>query len=182
MSKDIRHRRHLVIFDDPEKTIAAVKHLRRVGFIVEDVHTPFPLHGLDEALGLAETRLPWITFIGGAIGCLLGLGLQIWTHAVDWPLDIGGKSNVAFPATIPVAFETTILLAAFSTVIALFVRSRLFPGLGRGAPRSQPIARVSDDRFVVVVREQDGSFSSARFKSLCLTHHPESIVEEEESA
>ena len=172
-----RRRIHAVVLDDPEQTLTVVRTLRASGFDVADVHTPFAVHGLDEALGIKETRLPWATFVGGLTGCALAFGFQVWTHAVDWPLNIGGKTNVAWPALIPVTFEVTVLLAAIATVGALLFTGRLFPSLGGRTPKYQPDARVTDDRFVVLVAENDAAFSEHQFRSLCNELDVQEIVE-----
>ncbi len=162
-----RERIHSVAFDSPEGAVEAAHLFRAHGLEIRDVHTPFAVHGMDEAMGLRETRLPMATLFGGVLGCCLGFGFQAWTHAVDWPLNIGGKTNLAWPALVPIGFEVTVLLAALATVAALFVRGRLLPSLTGRMPTTQPHARVTDDRFVVLVAERDGSFSPARFHKLC---------------
>lgn len=162
-----RSRAHTVAFTDPDAAIAAVRRLGALGFVVSDAYTPFPVHGMDEALGLRPTRLPLATLVGGVAGGSLALSFMIWTHAYDWPLNIGGKSDLSLPGIIPVAFELTVLLAAFATVSALFLRGRLWPRLrGETAP-GQPHPAVTDDRFVLVVEERDGSFDRARFRAAC---------------
>lgn len=165
---------HVLIFDDPEKTLAAVRSLRDRGFDVSDVHSPFPVHGMDEALGLAPTRISRATLIGGITGVVVAGTFQVWSHTRDWPLLIGGKSNLAIPALVPVGFELTILFAAFATVAALLFRSRLFPRLS-GTPESQPDLRTTDDRFAVVVREGDAGFALDRFRELCRELEPEAV-------
>ncbi len=162
-----RKRIHAVVFDDPGNTVGAVVRLRSEGFEISDVHSPFPVHGMEEALGLRESNLPWATLVGGAIGLAVALWLQSWTHTVDWPLNIGGKSNLALPASIPIIFELTVLFAAFATVGTLFARGRLFPRLEIGTPATQPHARACDDRFVVLVIESDAAFSPERFAEVC---------------
>ncbi len=162
-----RIRQHGLVFEDPAVTLEAVKTLRKEGFEVADVHSPFPIHGIDEAIGLPPTRLPWATFAGGSVGLLVALALQTWTHAADWPLNIGGKSNIAMPALVPVAFELTVLIAAFATVGTLLFRSRLFPTTKTSLPKTQPIEGVSDNLFVILVVERDGSFSAELFDELC---------------
>jgi hypothetical protein len=159
-------RTHVLFFEDPGKTLEAVKKLRASGFEIEEVHSPFPVHGIDEAMGLEESRLPWATLVGGIIGLSIGIALQVWIHTQNWPMNIGGKSNLAGPALIPVIFELTVLFAAFATVGTLIARSRLFrPG---EVPTDQlPHPRVTDDRFAVLVPEAGGSFSMARFDALC---------------
>ncbi|MEO8587133.1 MAG: DUF3341 domain-containing protein [Acidobacteriota bacterium] len=161
-----RRRIHTLAFEHPGATLEAVHRLRAEGFEVHDVFSPFPLHGMDEALGLAGTRLGFATLVGGLFGAAIAFGFQVWTHAIDWPLIIGGKSPLALPAQVPVSFELTILCAAFATVGGLLVRRRLFPRLTGERPLSQPDPRVTDDRFVVLVVERNASFSPARFHEL----------------
>ena len=156
---------HAVSFRDALEALEAVRRLRALGYEVRDVHSPFPVHGMDEALGLRPSRLGQVTFAGGLLGGTVAFGFQIWTHAVDWPLVIGGKSPLALPAQVPVSFELTVLFAALFTVFGLLVRRRLFPRID-SRPADQPHPRVTDDRFVVLVVERDGTFSRARFLSL----------------
>ena len=162
-----RTRVHRLVFGRPEETVHAVRRLRQEGFCVEDVYTPFPVHGLPEAMGIPDTRLGWATFVGGVTGGAAMLAFQAWVHAVDWPLVIGGKSLLAWPALIPVTFELTVLCAAFATIGGLFVRRGLYPRLDGGAP-TLPHPRVTDDSFVVLVVERDASFSPGAFRHLCV--------------
>lgn len=172
-----RHRAHIASYEDPNDALSAVRGLRASGYHVADVHTPFAVHGMDEALGLPPTRLPWATFIGGATGCTIALTLQIWTHTVDWPVNVGGKTDLALPALIPIAFELTVLIAAFCTVGALLFRSRLFPWGASKIPATQPHGRVTDDRFVLVVIEGDGGFEMQDFRQMCAQYGKHEIVE-----
>jgi len=161
-----RTRVHRLVFSRPEETIHAVQRLRQEGFCVDDVYTPFPVHGLPEAMGMPDTRLGWATFVGGLTGGTAMLAFQAWVHVVDWPLVIGGKSLLAWPALIPVTFELTVLCAAFATIGGLFARRRLYPRLDGSAP-TLPHPRVTDDSFVVLVVERDASFSPEAFRQLC---------------
>ncbi len=165
---------HAVVFDDPDKTLLAVRGLRSAGYTVEDVHTPFPVHGMAEALELRETRLAYGPLAGGIVGLTAAICLQLWTHAVSWPLDVGGKSLLAIPAIVPVSFELTVLLAGLATFLALLVAARLCPcGC---LPASQPHGRVNDDRFVILVVEKDGSFVASRFAALCANAGSEEVI------
>ncbi len=172
-----RGRLHALIFEDPEKTLAAVHQLKKEGFEVRDVYSPFPIHGMDEALGLRETRLAYATLIGGLLGGLGKLAFQTWVHVVDWPYDIGGKPDLAFPAMVPVTFELTVLFAAFATIGTLFIGRRLWPRWRSQKAEDQPHPRVTDDRFAVMVLERDGSFAPGRFRSLSASLHPEEVIE-----
>ena len=106
--------------DDHELVIAARK-VRESGMKGFDAITPFPVHGLEEAIGIKRSMIPWVTFFAGITGGSLGLLLEYWTSAVSWPLNVGGKPVFSAPAFIPVTFELTILFAALASVGALFV-------------------------------------------------------------
>ncbi len=173
-----RGRVHMLVFDEPEATLGAVRRLRGEGFDVADVHSPFPLHGAEEALSLRPTRIALATLLGGLAGGLGKLLFQGWVHVVDWPMNIGGKPDTALPALVPVTFELTVLVAAFATLGTLFLRRRLFPRLVPAPAPRQPHPRVTDDRFAVLVVERDGSFAPDRFRDLCQALRPVEVVED----
>jgi len=104
------------IFQDDDVVLQAIATLRKKGLKVTDVISPFPIHGIDHALGLKRTRLAICCFIYGLIGCSLALTMVNYMNIFDWPMDIGGKPIFAFyknlPAFIPVTFESTVLCAA----------------------------------------------------------------------
>ena len=139
----------VLVFHDPDDTTRAVSALAAHGLRVREVYSPFPLDGVSEHLGVSPTRIGWATLAGGLAGGLGGLGFMLWTHAVSWPLVIGGKSLTATAALVPVTFELTVLVAALSTVLGLFLAAGLRP---RGAP-PVPAAGTFDDRFAVVMDE-----------------------------
>ena len=168
---------HALVFDDPERTRAAVAELRKDGFEVVEVHSPFPIHGIEETMGLRETLLPWATLVGGLLGGGGKLLFQSWVHVVDWPFNVGGKPDLALPALIPVTFEISVLCAAFATLVALLVRRRLYPRLDPDViQHRQPMPEVTDDRFVVLVAERDAAFSRARFRDLIGRLRPQEVV------
>lgn len=173
-----RGRVHLLVFDAPAATVGAVRRLRDEGFEVAEVYSPFPIHGIDEAMALRPTRIALATLIGGLIGGVGKMVFQGWVHVVDWPMNIGGKPDTALPALVPVTFELTVLIAAFATLGALFLRRRLFPRLVPAPAPSQPHPRVTDDRFAVLVVERDGSFAPDRFRRLCEALRPLELVED----
>lgn len=170
-----RYRVHALVLDDPDRTVDAVHRLRHEGYAVADVHTPFPVHGIPEAMGLAPSRISYATLAGAILGVTVALGFQAWSSVVDWPLNIGGKSYLALPALVPVTFELGVLLAAFATVGALVVWSRLRP---RGStPSTQPHVAASDDRFVILVREIDARFDPDAFRRTARDLGIDEIVE-----
>ncbi|WP_342375526.1 DUF3341 domain-containing protein [Myxococcus stipitatus] len=133
-------------FDSEERVLEATRAVREAGHDLRDVYTPYAVHGLDAAMGLKPSRLTWVCFAAGAVGCTLAMSLQLYTSVVSWPLNVGGKPFNSFPAFIPVTFELTVLFAALGTVAAFLARAKLFPGNKR-----QALPRVTDDRFAIVI-------------------------------
>jgi hypothetical protein len=118
----------LAIYDCEEKLLKSAEKARDKNIEMYDVYTPFPVHGLDDAMGIKRSFLPYVTFLMGACGLALAVGFQIWTSAFDWPTIIGGKPFISWPAFIPISFELTVLFAAHSTVVAFLVYNKLYPG------------------------------------------------------
>jgi hypothetical protein len=144
-------------FTDENDLLEAVKKLQDDGIRIEDVRTPFPVHGLDAVLKLPRSGLPKVAFIAGLAGGVLSLWFQIWVFTSAWPLVIGGKPYLSIPAFIPVTFEVTVLFAAFAMVIVFLVRSNLGPGsipdiLDEG---------VTDDHFQIILSEKLNNLSGA---------------------
>ncbi len=136
-----------IVFDDEQPMLQAVKKIRESGEKIIDVLTPFPVHGLDPALSMKRTRIPWVGFFAGVLGGLLGFGFQVWVFTVDYPLIFGGKPLFAVPSFIPVTFECTVLFAALFMVGALLIKSKLKPD-----PNFNPVdEQVTDDRFLILV-------------------------------
>ena len=138
---------------EDEQVKRAVRELELAGYPVSDVHTPYPVHGLEKFVEVRPSRLGWACAAGGFIGAALILLFQSWTSAVDWGINVGGKPPNSIPAFIPVTFEVGVLFAAFATVIGFFVASRLWPG-----KRSRSAEGTSDDRFVIIMRADDAAF------------------------
>jgi len=133
-------------FESEAQVLDATRAVRDSGHVLQDVYTPYAVHGLDDAMGLRPSRLTWVCFGAGALGCTLALSLQLYTSVVSWPLNVGGKPFNSFPAFIPVSFELTVLFAALITVGTFFARAKLFPG-----NRKLALPRVTDDRFAIAV-------------------------------
>ncbi|MGH9477068.1 MAG: DUF3341 domain-containing protein [Terriglobales bacterium] len=117
----------LALFPDPHRMVEAVKELRAKGYRGLDAYTPFPVHGLAEALGLKVSWMPRVTKTGFFTGVTLGFTFEAWTMAWAWPLNIAGKPFVSVPAYMPVTFESGILIAGISTFIAVLIAARLVP-------------------------------------------------------
>ena len=160
------------VFRHEEELFSAVLEARASGFEIHDVYTPFPVHGMDQAAGLKRSRLTWIALIAGAIGLMFGLGLQVWTSAYDWPLNVGGKPFNSFPLFIPVTFELTVLFSGLIAIGVLLVRNRLWLFSKRLV-----FSRVTDDRFVIVLKQSDASFDQRRAMKLFARHGAIKVIE-----
>ena len=160
------------VFRHEGELLAAALQAREEGFEVHDVYTPFPVHGMDQAAGLNRSRLTWIALIAGAVGLMFGLGLQVWTSAYDWPLNVGGKPFNSFPLFIPVTFELTVLFSGLIAIGVLLVRNRLWLFSKR-----MVFSRVTDDRFVIVLKQSDASFDVSRAMKLFARHGAIKIIE-----
>jgi hypothetical protein len=131
--------------------LAAIRAARQAGFRVDEVFTPYVVHGVEEALDAPRSRLPWATLAGGLAGLLGAALLQFWAAEVDWPLNVGGKPPNSSLAFLPITFEATILLGGLATAGAFFWRSGLAP---RTVPRL-PVAGVTDDVLALVLDLND---------------------------
>jgi hypothetical protein len=149
--------RIVATFADEGALLAAVRATRAAGVAIDDAFTPYAVHGLDEAMGLRRSRLTWVCFLAGLSGASLAIGFQLWSSAVSWPLNVGGKPFASIPAFIPVTFELTVLSAALVSAATFLFRSRLFPGR-----RAAPLPRVTDDRFALVVADGETARSTLR--------------------
>tara|TARA_B100000683_G_scaffold78040_1_gene77184 strand:- start:1601 stop:2116 length:516 start_codon:yes stop_codon:yes gene_type:complete len=137
------------IFDDEEVLLNSVKEIKSNNIDIKEVYTPFPVHGLDKALGLKETRMAIAAFVYGCLGITFA-GLMIYNiMIIDWPMNIGGKPNFTFyhnvPSFVPVMFECTVLFAAHLMSITYLIKCGLFPG----AKSENPDPRTTDDKFLI---------------------------------
>ncbi|CAN5324196.1 DUF3341 domain-containing protein [soil metagenome] len=134
-------------FDDENVLFPAIKNVRRAGYKIHDVYTPFPMHGLDHAMGLRETSIHTIGFIFGLAGTAIAVGGMGWIFTSDWPLNFGGKPHFSLPAFIPITFELTVLLSAVGMVMTFCWLCKLAPGVKKH--HFHP--RATDDLFVMVI-------------------------------
>jgi ActD protein len=145
-------------FHDAESLLRAVRPVRRENFRLYDVFAPYPIHGLDEAMGIRRTRLPFVTLGAGLAGLATALTLQFFTNIVDWPLNVGGKPDNSTLAFIPISFELTVLFAGLATVFAFFLRAKLYPG------KKERLAApgVTNEMFALVVRKPKSAAATRR--------------------
>lgn len=135
------------IFDDEDILLKGIKKVRDNGVKIQEVYSPFPVHGIDDALGYKKTRLPIAAFLFGLTGTSLALLMQIWMLGYDWPMIIGGKNHASLPPFIPVTFELTVLLSALGMVGTFMIVSDMKPYKW---PRQFDI-RSTDDKHVMAV-------------------------------
>jgi len=166
------------VFGDERDILAATREARRAGYEIADVYTPYAVHGLDEAMGLRRTRLPWVSLGFGLAGAGLKVWFEVWTTAVDWPLNVGGKPWNSLPAFVPITFEVMVLLAGLSTVFAFLWLRRLYPG----KVAKMPYPGVTDNRFVLVLVEGDAAFDFGAVRALCERHGAVHVEERVETA
>ena len=153
-----------IYFNDETPMLQAVRKLRDNKEIILDVLSPFPVHGLDNALSITRSRIPVGGFIFGALGAVLAFLFQAWVFTVSYPLIIGGKPFFSAPTFIPITFECTVLFGGLAMVAAFLIRSKLKPDI-----KFETIdERITDDLFVVLVESGDDKTTVERIK-LALT-------------
>lgn len=143
------------LYDDDDTLLKAVKNIRSENYHIDEVYTPFPVHGLDKALGIEETRIAIMAFIYGCIGLIVAFIMMDFIMIKDWPQNIGGKPSFSFlenmPSFVPVMFEMTVFFAAHLMVITFYLRSKLWPF--KKAENPNPL--TTDDKFLVEIELND---------------------------
>jgi hypothetical protein len=150
----------LASFDDPGALLEAARKVRKAGYTRFDCHSPYPIHGMDDAMGLRPSIVGYIAGIMGTIGFLAALWLQWWTSAVDYPLVIAGKPFFSYQAFVPVTFGITVLFSALGAVLGMLHVNRL-PQLYHSVFHADSFASFSDDGFFVSIEADDPRFDAA---------------------
>ena len=145
------------MYTDDDVLMSAVKKVRQENHHIEEVYTPFPVHGLDKAMGLEPTRLAITAFMYGIVGLAVASTMMYYIMIVDWPQNIGGKPSFSFienmPAFVPIMFEMTVFFAAHLMVITFYMRSKLWPF----KQAENPDPRTTDDHFLMEVAVHGGN-------------------------
>ncbi len=173
----------LAEFPNPGALLHAAEAAREAGYRRYDTYSPFPIHGMDRAMGLGNSQVGYFTLIGGLTGLAIGTWLQWWTSAVDYPLNISGKPFFAWWSSIPIMFELTVLFAAFGALAGMLALN--------GLPRpynplfySDRFRRASDDGFFLHVAAADGQFDRERTAQMLEkagATHVEAVYDREET-
>ena len=159
----------LAEYTDPGALLHAADGVYKAGYRKFDTHSPFPIHGMDAAMGMGNSKVGYFSLLGGITGISLAYWLQWWTGQIDYPVNISGKPFFAVEPSIPVMFELTVLFSAFAAVIGMLLLN--------GLPRpynplfySEEFARATDDAFFLFVATEDDKFdmekTSAKLKEL----------------
>ncbi|MFI1744456.1 DUF3341 domain-containing protein [Thalassobellus sediminis] len=139
------------IYTDDDILMSAVKKVKAERYHIEEIYTPFPVHGLDKAMGLAPTRIAITAFMYGLVGLTVAIVMMNFIMIEDWPQNIGGKPSFSYienmPAFVPIMFELTVFFAAHLMVITFYLRSRMWPF--KNAENPDP--RTTDDHFLMEI-------------------------------
>jgi hypothetical protein len=161
----VDHRRHvpplygvMAEFENPSDLVAAARRVYSLGYRRINGYSPYPIEELSEAIGFTHTSLPLIVFIGGLVGGIGGFLMQYWIEVIDYPINVGGKPYNSWPAFIPITFETTVLMAAFSAVLGMLILNKL-PQPYHPVFNLPNFAMATRDRFFLAVEANDAKFN-----------------------
>ena len=154
----------LAEFDRPGDLLNAATKLRDAGYKRFDCHSPFPIHGMDSAMGIGPSKLGWLVALGGFTGCVCAVLMQWWMSAVDYPVIISGKPLFSFQAFVPIIFELTILFSAFATILGMLAMNML-PRFHHPLFESEQFKKVTDDGFFISIDSDDSKFHSSKTKN-----------------
>jgi hypothetical protein len=155
----------LAEFDKPAEVMHAAEQVRDAGYKVWDVHTPYPIHGMDEAMGLKNSKVGWFSFLGGATGYTTGMLLIWWTNAVDYKVMIGGKPMFSPFGAFPPSYELTILFGAFGALLGMLFLNRL-PRLHHPLLKHDRFKLVTHDKYFIVIETADPKYSPKETREL----------------
>ena len=147
----------LAEFASPQDLLRAAARMRDAGYTKWDAHTPFPVHGLDGAMGIKATRLPFLVLCAGVAGAASGLLMQWWMNAIDYPIIISGKPFNSLPADIPVTFELTVLFASLTSFVGMLIANGL-PRFHHPLFANASFRRATTDGFFLVIEAADPRF------------------------
>lgn len=173
---------YLAEFDTADDVLHAAERVHEAGYEKWDVHTPYPVHGMDRAMGLSDSRLGWIVLVCALVGLSLAVLMMQWMNGYDYPLVIGGKPPDAYTSMVPIMFELTVLFSALGTTFGMFGLNSL-PRHHHSVFYSDRFETCSHDKFFVSIEVEDKQFDVERTKALLESLHPSylELVQEKES-
>jgi hypothetical protein len=155
----------LAEFRNPKELIDAAETVKESGYSDFDTYAPFPIHGMEKAMGLKESPLGWIVLAGGLTGMIGILTLMIWIMGYDYPLNISGKPYINLPIYVPITFELTVLLSAFAATFGMFALNKL-PRFHNPLFNVERFKKASDDGFFIHIESSDDLFSEEQASKL----------------
>ncbi|HEY2409381.1 MAG TPA: quinol:electron acceptor oxidoreductase subunit ActD [Polyangiaceae bacterium] len=164
----------LAEYDTPHEIVHAAEKIRDAGFTKWDTYTPFAVHGIDEAMGIKMTILPWIVLGAGLSGLATAIIMQWWMNAYDYPWIISGKPLWSIPANVPIMFELTVLFSAITTLVAMLMLNNL-PEPSHPLDLVRRFAHSTDDKFFLLVQASDPKFDESETRALIDSTHPQAV-------
>jgi hypothetical protein len=161
----VKHYGLIAMFDSPAGIMHAAEAVRDAGYEFWDVITPFPIHGMDRAMGVRRSFVPRFSLAGGIVGFATGMTLIWWSGAWNFRLTVGGKPLFSPLFAFPISYEVTILFTAFATLLGMFLLNRL-PMHYHAVMKQPHFKRATDDRFFVVIEARDPRYDPAATKAL----------------
>lgn len=155
----------LAEFKNPKELIDATEKVKKSGYQKFDTYAPFPIHGMEKAMGLKESPLGWIVLVGGLFGLVGALTLMIWVQGYEYPMNISGKPYINLPVYVPIAFELTVLFSAFAATFGMFALNKL-PTLHNPLFNVDRFKKASDDGFFICIEAEDDLFEEEKVTSL----------------
>jgi hypothetical protein len=169
----------LAEFDTATEMVEAARKVRDAGYKKTDAFSPFPIHEIDEALGIKRSILPFLVFGGGVAGLITGLSLQIYIHYYEYALNIGGRPHISLPSFIPAAYELTILFAAFTAVFGMLFLNGL-PQPYHPVFNVPRFALATREKFFLLIERKDPNFDYEKTRSFMQSLHPQEVFDVEE--
>ncbi len=181
---DIERKPALILaeFATAREVVHAAERVRDAGYKNWDTHTPFPIHGMDKAMGLDQSKLGAIVFPAAMTGTTVAFVMMWWMNGIDYPLVIGGKPGFSLPSQIPIMFELTVLFSAFASVFGMLGLNKL-PRHHHPLFNSERFSACSDDKFFVAIEAEDPKFDPEKTKKLleqCHAAHVELVYDDNE--
>src|SRR4051812_7525835 len=164
----------LAEYDTPDQLVSAAAQVKEAGFEKWDTYSPFPVHGIDEAMGIKMTILPWITLGAGLTGLATAIVMQWWMNAYDYPWLISGKPTWSIPANVPIMFELTVLFSAITTLVGMLMLNGL-PHPSHPLDLVRRFGRVTDDKFFLMIQAADAKFDEHDTRALIDETHPVAV-------
>lgn len=169
----------LAEFDTATELVEAATKVRDAGYTKTDAFSPFPLHEIDEALGIKRSILPYLILAGGITGLCAGIGLEVFVHVIDWPIIVGGRPHFSLPAFIPPAYELTILFASITAIFGMLFLNGL-PSPYHPVFNVPRFALATREKFFLLIEAKDPKYDYDDTKRFMESLDPQEVFDVEE--